>query len=234
MGVRFEGPKRGPDAGLLTGWRAWVFTLCMAVILTAVSHGPLFAGGAGTLEDPVVDSAMTREQAVVRRDGPRAPEEILNRQEVVKVLYRGFDGRVHRGQLVVDRRLAGDVREVFRIALQAEFPIFSVIPISHPRFGWDDDKSMAANNTSGFNYRTVTGGSTLSRHALGLAVDINPALNPYIRGGVVLPEGAEYVPGRPGTLTPDSPVVQAFLRLGWTWGGTWESLKDYQHFQKDP
>ena len=63
---------------------------------------------------------------------------------------------------------------------------------------------------------------------------IHPALNPYIRKGVVRPKGAEYVPDRPGTLTPESPVVRAFLRPGRTWGDEWNSLKDYQRFQKEP
>jgi hypothetical protein len=91
---------------------------------------------------------------------------------------------------------------------------------------------MLCNNTSAFNYRKVTGGKVLSMHAYGYAIDINPVQNPYIKGRVVLPEGAIYKPYRPGTLTRSSPVVMEFIRLGWTWGGSWKSLKDYQHFEK--
>jgi hypothetical protein len=91
---------------------------------------------------------------------------------------------------------------------------------------------MLANNTSAFNYRKVTGGKYLSRHAYGFAIDINPVQNPYIKGRIVLPPNAVYDTSKPGTLACDSLVVTTFIRLGWTWGGNWKSLKDYQHFEK--
>lgn len=153
------------------------------------------------------------------------------------LLYYSFDGKIHKGQLVIDARLVEDIREVFRVALENKFPINSVIPISDDRFfkngKWnEDDQSMLSNNTSAFNYRTVTAGKALSNHAYGFAIDINPAQNPYIKGNVVLPPNAVYATAKPGTLTHDSPVVRTFIRLGWTWGGNWKSLKDYQHFEK--
>ena len=155
------------------------------------------------------------------------------------VLYYSFDGKIHKGQVVIDERLAGDIQEVFRVAFETKFPIASVIPISHNHFfkneKWnEDDQSMLSDNTSAFNYRTVTGGKSLSQHAYGLAIDINPVQNPYIKGNIVLPPKAVYDTLKPGTLTPDSPVVKTFIRLGWSWGGSWKSLKDYQHFEKIP
>lgn len=69
-------------------------------------------------------------------------------------------------------------------------------------------------------------------HSYGFALDINPLQNPYIKGAVVLPKGAVYDPAVPGTLTGTCAVVKTFKRLGWTWGGEWKSLKDYQHFEK--
>ena len=71
-------------------------------------------------------------------------------------------------------------------------------------------------------------------HAYGYAIDINPVQNPYIKGKAVFPPGAVYNTHKPGTLTYYSPIVKAFIRLGWTWGGNWNSLKDYQHFEKEP
>ena len=189
----------------------------------------------GTVVDAgpvVVDSRMTRAEAVLRSVSPDAPPAVLSRQALVTVHYPGFDGRLHEGQVVIDERLAPDIREVFRIARQSGFPIESVVPVA--AFGWDDDRSMAANNTSGFNYRTVPGTRRLSRHAFGFAIDINPRRNPFIRNGKSMPPGARYDPSQPGTLTPDGPIVRAFRRLGWTWGGDWRTLKDYQHFQKIP
>ncbi|MFA5224842.1 MAG: M15 family metallopeptidase [Candidatus Omnitrophota bacterium] len=166
-----------------------------------------------------------------------APPEFKAKQRILDVLYYSFDGKVHKGQLVVDQRLLSDIRQVFQVALEDKFPINSVIPISHDRFHkngeWNSDgQSMLANNTSAFNYRKVTGGKKLSMHSYGFAVDINPLQNPYIKGEIILPAGAIYDPAEPGTLTRDCPVVKAFISLGWTWGGDWRSLKDYQHFEK--
>ncbi len=190
---------------------------------------------AGSLQSPIIDSNISLAEAL-RKEGPF---EFKQRQRLLDVLYYSFDGKIHKGQLVIDERLLGDIREVFRVALENKFPITSVIPISDDRFfkngKWnEDDQSMLANNTSAFNYRVVTGGKSLSRHAYGFAIDINPVQNPYIKGKVVLPPGAVYDTRKPGTLTRDCPVVKAFIRLGWIWGGNWESLKDYQHFEKIP
>jgi len=185
---------------------------------------------------PIIDSEMTEEEAF---DGlnPQCPEDIRKRQAIVTVTYYSSDNRIHQGQLVVDGELEKDIKAVFDLALKERFPIYSVIPISDKRFrkgdSWDDDLSMEANNTSAFNYRLSTGSSgRLSQHAYGRAIDINPFQNPYIKGDTILPKGSEYDPTVDGTLTTDHPIVRAFLRLGWEWGGTWTSCKDYQHFEK--
>lgn len=187
----------------------------------------------GTLQNPIIDSDISLAEALRKE----APPELKKRQRLMEVVYYSFDGKIHKGQLVIDQRLVEDIREVFRVAFETKFPVGSVIPISHDRFfkdgKWNEDGlSMLSNNTSGFNYRLVTGGKSLSNHAYGFAVDINPVQNPYIKGDIVLPPGAVYDTSKPGTLSPNSPVVRTFIRLGWTWGGKWRSLKDYQHFEK--
>jgi len=219
--------------------KKYVFLLSLILILSGcvtlerapsvIPERPAF----GTIENPIVDSNIALAEALRKF----APPEFKDKQRILDVLYYSFDGRIHKGQLVVDQRLVSDIRQVFQVALEDKFPINSVIPISHDRFHkhgeWNsDDQSMLANNTSAFNYRKVTGGKKLSMHSYGFAIDINPLQNPYIKGQVVLPEGAVYDPAKPGTLTRDCPVVKAFISLGWTWGGDWKSLKDYQHFEK--
>ena len=217
------------------------FGLFLALILTlsgcaslnqAPGVCPLMASF-GTIQNPIVDSNITLSRALRKF----APFKLKTRQGMVDILYYSFDGKVHRGQIVIEQRLVKDVREVFWVILDSKFPIQSVIPISHDRFykngKWNsDDQSMLANNTSGFNYRKVTGGKKLSMHSYGFAIDINPVQNPYFKGKVVLPEGAVYDPSKPGTLTRNCVVVKTFTRLGWDWGGNWKSLKDYQHFEK--
>jgi hypothetical protein len=69
-------------------------------------------------------------------------------------------------------------------------------------------------------------------HASGLAIDINPKQNPYVKNGSSSPAGSLYELDEYGTICPDSEIVKAFKEKGWSWGGDWKSLKDYQHFQK--
>jgi peptidoglycan L-alanyl-D-glutamate endopeptidase CwlK len=201
--------------------------------INATGYGQ--AATRGTAKHPIIDSSMTEKEAFDGLD-PTCPGEIRKRQGLVTVKYYSTDKRIHEGQLVIDRELRGDIEKIFALALKEHFPIYSVIPISDTRFRkknrWDDELSMEANNTSAFNYREVTGGGSLSNHAYGRAIDINTFFNPYIKGNIILPHGATYDPKVEGTFTADNPIVREFLRLGWTWGGSWNSPRDYQHFEK--
>jgi poly-gamma-glutamate synthesis protein (capsule biosynthesis protein) len=104
-------------------------------------------------------------------------------------------------------------------------------------YAGDDARSMAANNTSAYNCRTVSGSTTWSQHAYGRALDVNPVQNPYVSGRAVEPEaGRAYVERtrvRPGMAVAGGPLVEAFAASGWGWGGAWSSSKDYQHFSAD-
>lgn len=137
-----------------------------------------------------------------------------------------------RGELVVHRAHADDLVAVFGTLFDADFPVARMDVIDE--FGGDDTASMRANNTSAFNCRAVAGTSTWSEHASGAAVDINPFVNPYVRGSTVdPPEGAAYVvrdPSVPGLIVDGDVVTTAFGAIGWGWGGNWSSVKDYQHF----
>src|ERR1043165_243960 len=208
--------------------------LILAIVFAAWT-GEAQTSRRGTQQHPIIDSRMTEKEALDGLD-PKCPEEVRKRQRLITVKYYSMDKQVHQGQLVIDKELVDDVKQVFTLALKERFPIYSVIPISDKRFRkdnrWDDELSMEANNTSAFNYREKTGGGSLSNHAYGRAIDINTFLNPYIKGSLVLPHGAIYDPKVDGTFTADSPIVREFLRLGWSWGGNWKSPIDYQHFEK--
>lgn len=184
----------------------------------------------------VVDSDISYAEAVLSNLHPDCPLAIKDRQVLQEVYYWGFDGATHRGQIVIDKDLANDVEQVFTVAYKAKFPIHSVIPIS--QFGWSDDASMDANNSSGFNYRMIAGTDKLSLHARGMAIDINPKLNPFChKDGSTSPHNAVHEPGKPGVLVAGDPVVSKFKELGWTWGGDWgasgSGIKDWQHFEKN-
>jgi peptidoglycan L-alanyl-D-glutamate endopeptidase CwlK len=189
----------------------------------------------GTLKRPIIDSRMTEKEAFDGLD-PNCPPEIRKRQKLIKIKYYSFDQKIHQGQLVIDRDLVKDVQKIFKVALEERFPIYSIIPVSAPKFRkngrWDDDLSMAANNTSAFNYREKTGGGSLSNHAYGRAIDINTFQNPYVKGKLILPPNAVYEPSAEGTITANSRITKLFLELGWDWGGSWTRLQDYQHFEK--
>jgi len=211
----------------------------LALFISIIPSGAFAQAAAdekvGTLKHPIIDSRMSKKEAFDGLD-PKCPESIRKRQKLIKLKYYSFDGRVHQGQMVLDKDLVKDIKKIFELALKEKFPIKSVIPMSDMRFRkngrWDDDMSMAAGNSSSFNYREITGGGRLSNHAYGRAVDLNTFQNPYIKGKISLPPGAKYDPAAPGTFTADSPIVKTFVSLGWAWGGNWKSPIDYQHFEK--
>jgi poly-gamma-glutamate synthesis protein (capsule biosynthesis protein) len=138
--------------------------------------------------------------------------------------------------------VADTVQHFFSQALSLDFPIHSVIPIQDKQFNGDDALSCAANNSSGYNDRLITGSSLISKHAIGCAFDINPQQNPYIRYEntekiYTIPERAQYDPDMPGTLSPAHPLVAFMKERGWTWGGDWTAQSgriDYQHFEIVP
>jgi peptidoglycan LD-endopeptidase CwlK len=177
----------------------------------------------------IVDSDLDFSRAL---EGTAAPRKVLDSLCLLGVYYFGFDGRRHKGQLVVNRDLATELQGIFVLMEKLRFPVAGVVPIVC--FGWSDEASMAADNSSAFNYRLIAGTARLSRHAFGRAVDINPQENPAIHpDGRISPAGAVWRPENPGTFTEeDHPVVRAFLEQGWIWGGDFSHIRDYHHFEK--
>jgi hypothetical protein len=165
-----------------------------------------------------------------RADDPRCPG--FDALALLRLRHVDFAGEEHDGELVVARAVADAVVEVFVRLFAARFPIHRLQRID--AFGGDDQRSMAANNSSGFNFRTIAGTTLLSHHARGLAIDLNPVQNPYQRGDLVEPPAAagylDRADVRPGMIVRPGPVTDAFDAIGWEWGGDWTSRKDYHHF----
>ncbi|MGA2782200.1 MAG: M15 family metallopeptidase [Smithella sp.] len=179
-------------------------------------------------EEIIIDSTMSFSEAI---EGKIAPMEIIDLLSMIDVYYYSFDGKKHQGQIVVNSVLEEDVYEIFTLIEHLKFPVDKVIPVV--AYSWDDHKSMAANNSSGFNFRVIEGTTKLSMHSLGKAVDINPVQNPVIYpNNVIAPQGAKYAPLNAGTFSAENQIVQEFIKRGWHWGGNFEQPKDYHHFEK--
>lgn len=156
---------------------------------------------------------------------------------LMQVPYRDYQGETRMGPMIVARDVAAQVAAIFEeIYRSGKFRIAQMRLIDD--FDGDDDKSIAANNTSGFNCRLTDHGG-LSKHALGLAIDINPVQNPYREGSLTAPESGraydepgERHGGVTGLIVEGDVVTRAFARRGWIWGGHWKHTVDYQHFAR--
>ena len=184
-----------------------------------------FSGSVSTIDDALV----ARMSASWRPGCPVALSDL----RYITVTYHGFDGADRQGELVVAASVADQVVGVFGQLYDNGYPIVSMRLVDD--FGADDDASMAADNTSAFNCRPVTGGGGWSEHSYGTAIDLNPIENPYVSGGTVLPPaGADYQsrPDAPGVIHSGDATVAAFESIGWSWGGYWTRPTDYQHFSQ--
>jgi hypothetical protein len=153
----------------------------------------------------------------------------------LKMTFWGFDHRSHTGEMIVNASVAADIVSVFRTLYEARFPIeeMRVTTLKEQRAKPTGD----TDNTSSLECRPVTLGESWSQHAYGLAVDIGPFHNPYVRGDLVAPELASAYADRswhrPGMILEGDVVVDAFDAIGWGWGGRWSTLKDYMHFSQN-
>lgn len=197
--------------------------------------GPRF----NAVVEPVPAPVRARMDGVSMRPGCPVGYDALR---YLTLSYWGFDGRAHQGEMVVNAQVADDVVAIFEGLFEMRFPITRMQlvddfgPGATAMDGADDFASIEADNTSAFNCRARVGsGSSYSEHSYGWAIDLNPLINPYVRGdGRTAHTGSvRYLkrdPNVPGLITNGDAVVQLFAAHGWGWGGLWSSIKDYQHF----
>ena len=162
----------------------------------------------------------------------------------LKMLHMNFNNDIQVGEMIVNKSVADEVLGIFKSLFSDGYQIYSMYLIDdfwEKNAGTADWNSIEANNTSCFCYRAATGGSKLSKHALGRAIDINPMQNPYVTYKDGKPQyshsnAKDYVSNRSSkkahVITTSDKAYKAFTKKGWTWGGNWSSPKDYQHFQK--
>lgn len=174
----------------------------------------------------IIDSKLSFEEAI---EGSNAPQAVIDELELIDVTYISTDEKLHQGQILTNKKLVPDLRELFQFMLEQDFVIERAIPII--AYDWSDSLSMADNNSYSFCYRNIT----YSYHAKGLAIDINPRFNPLRWKNKDLPNepiSAVLDTTVNGTLYPDHPVVKEFRKRGFRWGHTFSKYWDDHHFEK--
>jgi hypothetical protein len=187
--------------------------------------GDEFVWTVGPVPDDVIARSTWTEECPLDRSQLR----------YLNVSHMGFDGRFHTGELIVNERVAEDIVGVFAELHAARFPIEKMRVTTQEAL--DAPPTGDGNGSGAFGCRPAVGSGSWSQHAYGLAIDINPFHNPYIKGELVIPELASAYLDRervlPGMVVDGDVVVEAFADIGWTWGGDWNTLKDWMHFSSN-
>ena len=185
--------------------------------------------------EPIPDGVWARMQGKTYKENPHIGRDDLRH---VRVLHWDYDGKIHIGEMIVNAQIAETVAGIFRQLYEAKYPIQRML--LPDVYGADDETQMRDNNSSCFCYRTIAGSANLSKHARGLAIDINTLYNPFY---LDRPDGTRFV--QPATAeaycdrTADFPYkieegdlcLRLFREAGFEWGGDWTTRKDYQHFE---
>lgn len=168
-------------------------------------------------------------------------ENILPSQlSYLKMLYYGFDGNTYVGEMIVNQSIEAEVLQIFQTLYENNYPIEKMTLVDE--YGADDERSMEDNNTSAFNYRTISGSNKLSNHSYGMAIDLNPKYNPYVKSRsdgsfICQPDnGRDYADRSKDfayKIDENDLAYRLFTEAGFTWGGSFNSVKDYQHFEME-
>lgn len=188
-------------------------------------------------KDYVFVSQPIPEAVKARMQGKSMPDDATISYDALRYLtlyHYDYEGNIRQGEMVCNQAIAHDLLCVFKALFAEAYPIHSIRLVDD--FDADDEASMEANNTSCFNYRTMVGTRMISKHALGMAVDVNPLQNPCIKYGRVHPAAAEDYVDRtkdfPHKIDGNDYCKKVFASYGFSWGGNWGGSKDYQHFEK--
>ncbi len=184
------------------------------------------------------EALKTRVIGMSYPEDPKDAPVKLDDLRYVHILYVDFDGVEHEGELLVHKKVAKDVIEIFEALYDARYPLRSVRLVDDYGQPFTDGLSMSADNTSAYCCRRVTGKTYFSRHSYGTAIDVNPVENPYVKpdGSFSPKESEPYLDRsnvREGMITEKDLCYKLFKKHGWKWGGHFKGQKDYQHFSKD-
>ena len=189
----------------------------------------------GFTSEPIPDAIWQKMQGKTYVNNPYVSRSDLR---YLRVKHWDYDEQTHQGELVCNRLIADKLLAIFRELYKAHYPIQRIRLADE--YDADDERQMRDNNTSSFCYRNVSGSKNLSKHARGLAIDINPLYNPYIRyrkdgSQIIEPANAKPYADRSKSyrykIVKGDLCYRLFIQHGFTWGGSWRTMKDYQHFE---
>jgi hypothetical protein len=216
-----------------------LFSTCLCIAFYAQAQAAEITAASAKIE-PVPDliwSFMQGKSYNTKLKGCAQREDLV----LLTLPYWNYKNEAKIGHLIVHKSQGSTVKEIFvRLYTDKSYQFESMRLVDE--FGGDDRASMNANNTSAYNCRLVAGSERLSSHAKGLAIDINPFVNPYVwKLGTSPPAATKFdtlkerkaLKDHPGMILADSPIVKLFKAKGWGWGGEWKGSKDYQHFSAD-
>jgi len=185
--------------------------------------------------EPIPDGVWQRMQGKTYKENPYIGRGDLRH---IRALHWDYDNKIHVGEMIVNKRIADVVARILRQLYDARYPIQRML--LPDVYDADDEKQMRDNNSSSFCYRAIAGSAKLSKHARGLAIDINTLYNPYYKDRkdgtrfIQPATAAEYcdrTKSFPYKIDEQDLCLRLFTEAGFEWGGTWTSCKDYQHFE---
>jgi len=185
--------------------------------------------------EPIPDGVWQRMQGKTYKENPYIGRGDLRH---IRALHWDYDNKIHVGEMIVNKRIADVVARILRQLYDARYPIQRML--LPDVYDADDEKQMRDNNSSSFCYRAIAGSAKLSKHARGLAIDINTLYNPYYKDRkdgtrfIQPATAAEYcdrTKSFPYKIDKQDLCLRLFTEAGFEWGGTWTSCKDYQHFE---
>ena len=217
-----------PDTSALDRWQAGK-TVTAEAVAAFGGFDRCFAA------EPIPDGVWERMQGKTYKRNPYIQREDLRH---VRALHWDYDEQIHVGEMIVNKKIAERVVRIFRQLFDAKYPIQRML--LPDVYDADDERQMRDNNTSCFCYRAIAGSTALSKHARGLAIDINTLYNPYYKDRkdgtrFIQPATAKAYCDRtwdfPYKIDHDDLCFRLFTEAGFVWGGDWANCKDFQHFE---
>ncbi|MBR1414597.1 MAG: M15 family metallopeptidase [Prevotella sp.] len=227
-GIATGATAQAPDTTALASWHAGL-TVTAEAVEAFGGEDRCFAA------EPIPDAVWERMQGKTYKQNPYIGRADLRH---VRALHWDYDDQIHVGEMVCNKLIADRLVHILRQLYEAKYPIQRML--LPDVYDADDERQMRDNNSSCFCYRAIAGSTRLSKHARGLAVDINTLYNPCYKDR---PDGTRHVQPATAAKYCDRSVsfpykidhqdlcYRLFTEAGFSWGGDWRSSKDFQHFE---